>query len=34
VLRGGIDRLAREVKDVKPLPPAKNRRIGFVIDDD
>jgi hypothetical protein len=27
-----IDRLAREVKDMKALPPAKKRRIGFVID--
>jgi hypothetical protein len=29
-----IDRLAREVKDMKALPPVKRRRIGFVLDDD
>jgi phage regulator Rha-like protein len=29
-----IDRLAREVKDMKALPPAKKRGIGFVIDED
>jgi hypothetical protein len=29
-----IDRLAREVNDIKELPRAKKRRIGFVIDDD
>ena len=34
VLVDDIDRLAREVKDMKSLPPAKKRRIGFVIDDD
>jgi hypothetical protein len=34
VLVDDIDRLAREVKDIKSLPPAKKRRIGFVIDDD
>ena len=34
VLVDDIDRLAREVKDMKSLPPPKKRRIGFVIDDD
>lgn len=34
VLVDDIDRLAREVKDMKALPQAKKRRIGFVIDDD
>jgi hypothetical protein len=34
VLVDDIDRLAREVKDVKALPPPKKRRIGFVIDED
>lgn len=34
VLVDDIDRLAREVKDTKALPPAKKRRIGFVIGDD
>lgn len=34
VLVDDIDRLAREVKDMKALPPAKKRRIGFVIDED
>jgi hypothetical protein len=29
-----IDRLAREVTDMKSTPPSKKRRIGFVIDDD
>jgi phage regulator Rha-like protein len=29
-----IDRLAREVKDMKALPPATKRRIGFIIDDE
>ena len=29
-----IDRLARDVKDMKSPSPAKKRRIGFVIDDD
>jgi hypothetical protein len=33
VLVDDIDRLAREVKDVKALPPMKKRRIGFVLDD-
>jgi hypothetical protein len=28
------DRLAREVKDMKVLPPAKKRRIGFIILDE
>lgn len=34
VLVEDIDRLAREVKDMKALPPVKKRRIGFVLDDD
>ncbi len=34
VLVDDIDRLAREVKDLKSLPPAQKRRIGFVIDED
>jgi hypothetical protein len=34
VLVEDIDRLAREVKDMKALPPVTKRRIGFVIDDD
>jgi len=34
VLVEDIDRLAREMKDIKALPPAKKRRIGFIIDDD
>jgi hypothetical protein len=34
VLADDIDRLAREVKDMKSLPPARKRRIGFIIDDD
>jgi hypothetical protein len=34
VLVDDIDRLAREVKDMKALPPVKRRRIGFVLDDD
>jgi hypothetical protein len=34
VLVDDIDRLAREVKDMKSLPRAKKRRISFVIDDD
>jgi hypothetical protein len=34
VLVDDIDRIARDVKDMKSLPPAKKRRIGFVIDDD
>ena len=34
VLVDDIDRLGREVKDMKSLPAAKKRRIGFVIDDD
>jgi phage regulator Rha-like protein len=33
VLVDDIDRLAREVKDMKTLP-AKKRRIGFIIDQD
>jgi phage regulator Rha-like protein len=34
VLVEDIDRLAREVKDLKTLPPAPKRRIGFVLDED
>ena len=34
VLVDDIDRLAREVKDLKSLPPVQKRRIGFVIDED
>jgi cell division protein FtsB len=34
VLVEDIDRLAREVKDMKSAPAPKKRRIGFVIDDD
>lgn len=34
VLVEDIDRLAREVKDMKALPPVTKRRIGFVLDDE
>ena len=34
VLVEDIDRLAREVNDIKALPPATKRRIGFFLDDD
>jgi hypothetical protein len=34
VLVEDIDRLAREVKDMKALPPQPKRRIGFIIDED
>jgi hypothetical protein len=34
VLVDDIDRLAREVKDMKALPPVTKRRIGFVLGDD
>ena len=34
VLVEDIDRLAREVKDIKALPPLKKRRIGFIVDDE
>ena len=34
VLAEDIDRLAREVKDMKALPPVTKRRIGFIIDDE
>jgi phage regulator Rha-like protein len=34
VLVEDIDRLAREVKDMKALPPVTKRRIGFFTDDD
>jgi hypothetical protein len=33
LLVNDIDRLAREVKDMKALPATK-RRIGFIIDED
>jgi hypothetical protein len=33
VLVDDINRLAREGKDMKALPPPKKRRIGFIIDD-
>jgi hypothetical protein len=32
VLVEDVDRLAREVKDIKALPPVTKRRIGFNID--
>ena len=31
ILVEDIDRLAREVKDMKTLPPASKRRIGFDL---
>jgi hypothetical protein len=34
VLVEDIDRLAREVKDIKALPPLAKRRIGFIVDDE
>lgn len=34
VLIEDIDRLAREVKGMKALPPVTKRRIGFILDDD
>jgi phage regulator Rha-like protein len=34
VLIEDIDRLARDVKDLKALPPVTKRRIGFVVDDE
>ena len=34
VLVDDIDRLAREVEDMRVPPPAQKRRIGFVIDED
>ena len=34
VLVEDIDRLAREVEDMKALPPVTKRRIGFIIDDE
>ena len=34
VLAEDIDRLAREVKDMKALTPATKRRIGFILDDE
>jgi hypothetical protein len=33
VLVQDIDRLAREVHDMKSVPPPSKRRIGFVIDE-
>jgi ORF6N domain-containing protein len=34
VLVEDIDHLAREVKDMKAIPPLTKRRIGFFIDDE
>ncbi|MEA3198046.1 MAG: hypothetical protein QOF32_2098 [Gammaproteobacteria bacterium] len=34
VLVEDIDRMAREVKDMKAFPPATKRRIGFILDDE
>jgi hypothetical protein len=34
VLAEDIDRLTREVKDMKALPPVTKRRIGFILDDE
>lgn len=34
VLVEDIDRLAREVKEMKALPPVTKRRIGFIVDDE
>ena len=34
VLVEDIDRLAREVGDMKALPPVTKRKIGFFIDED
>jgi hypothetical protein len=34
VLIEDIDRLARDVKDMKALPPVTKRRIGFILDDE
>lgn len=34
VLVDDLDRLSREVKDMKSVPTPKKRRIGFVIDED
>ena len=34
VLVDDLDRSAREGRDMKSIPPPKNRRIGFAIDDD
>lgn len=34
VLVEDIDRLAREVEDMKALPPVTKRKIGFFIDED
>lgn len=34
VLVEDIDRLAREVKDMKALPSVTKRCIGFIIDDE
>ena len=34
VLVEDIDRLAREVKDMKTLPRVTKRRIGFILDDE
>jgi len=34
VLVEDIDRLARDVRDMKALPTTKKRRIGFVLNDE
>jgi hypothetical protein len=34
VLVDDLERLGREVKDLKALPPVTRRRIGFVLDDE
>jgi len=34
VLVEDIDRLGREVRDLKAEPPSTKRRIGFIFDDD
>ncbi len=34
ILVEDIDRLAREVNDMKILPPPKKRRIGFILNDE
>jgi hypothetical protein len=34
VLMKDIDRLARRVKEMKAVPPATQRRIGFILDEE
>lgn len=34
VLAEDIDRLAHEVKEIKPLPPVTKRKVGFRLGDD